>query len=330
MTVSKTSSLLPTWVQHEHPVYDLEVRRRIENRALTILRLGCVPAILATASLALSVILAAAVISQASWLYDWYSLDSMNTTLLGWAVATIMIIQLGAGAMVNILVIAQTSPTISGEVELQSWGLLRTTMLPLKEIVLAKYAAALRQLRAPLFALMILRAASTITILLFAASTTLRGTLYYMDASQWSRFWREILWLPPLIAFVVALIWYFLQPIVQLLLNGAIGMMASAYASTRAQAIAAGLVGRLAAWVAVGTLHLGIGLGLIFLNSQWASGQYSSIAAFNTASSPSELATTWITCIMYGGYVLSFFLVQLAAIAILLGLVLRRARKLGA
>lgn len=329
MTAIKSRVLLPDWTRHDHPVYDLEVRRRVENRALSALRLGCVPSILAASALALSVILATAVMGQITWLYSWYNVSELTSVMLGWAVATLVIIGVAAGAMVNILVIAQTAPTISGEIELQSWRLLRTTTLTLKEIIFAKYAAALRQLRGPLFGLMIVRGAAAITILLFTANSVLRGAFYNMGASDWADFWGEVQWLPVLITYSAAFIWFVLQPFVQLLLNGAIGMVASVYSNTRAQSFAAALVGRLALWVAVGTLHLAIGLGLLFLHSQWASAPYSQFDAYNAMPDPSSLAELWVTCLLIAGYVLSFFAVQVAAILLLLGAMLRRARHLG-
>jgi hypothetical protein len=329
MTAIKSRSLLPEWTRHDHPVYDLEVRRRVENRALSALRLGCVPSILAASALALSVILATAVLGQITWLVSWYNVSDLTGAMLGWAVATLAIIGVAAGAMVNILVIAQTAPTVSGEIELQSWRLLRTTTLTLKEIIFAKYAAALRQLRGPLLGLMIVRAAAAITILLFTANSVLRGMFYYMDATSWASFWREVQWLPVTLLYIIAFLWFVLQPLVQLFLNGAIGMVASVYSNTRAQSFAAALVGRLALWVGVGTMHLAIGLGLLFLHSQWSSAPYSQFDAYNAMPSPDTLTELWVSSLLMGGYVLAFFSVQVAGILLLLGVMLRRARHLG-
>src|SRR5688572_6645222 len=172
---------LPEWMTRKHPVYDLEVRRRADNRSMAVMRLGCIPAILAAATFSLSVILSTSLVSQLQWSYGWYAFSNITMSMLGWAVATLATIQIAAGALVNVLTVAQTAPIISGEIELQSWRLLRTTTLNLREIIFAKYAAALRQIRGPLFGLLILRGASIITIFVLTATMLLRTTFYYMD-----------------------------------------------------------------------------------------------------------------------------------------------------
>lgn len=318
------------WAHAEHPVYGLETRRRVQNRTLGLLQLGCVPAIFGTTAVALAGIVGATVLQQLSWASTWYDLESIVPLALGWAIATMMVIQLGAGAMANILVVAQMAPMISGEVELQSWGLLRTTTLSLREIFFAKYAAALTQLRAPLLGLVILRAASTFTIMLFLAYLLLRQTFYYMSQSDWQRFWVRWEWLPPLLAFVVYLMFYVSQPVLQLLLNGAIGMVASAYARTRGQAIAAGLVGRLAAWVTVIITNAAIMFFLGFLITQWTSPSYASLDAYSIMATPSEFEQTWSIWLTITGYGLALLLTQVGLVIMLLGLAMRRARTLGA
>ena len=332
MTASKRSLstfMIPVWMTHAHPVYDLEVRRRTDNSALRMMRLGCVPAILAGATLALTLILGITFFGQIQYSLSWYSFTSLLAVMLGWTIATLMLLQVGAGALVNILVIAQMAPTISGEIELQSWRLLRTTTLTLRGIIFAKFAAALRQIRGPLLGLLILRAASMITILVFSANVLLRDIFYGMDSSAWGRFWQEALWLPPLIAYVSCTIFYVSQPFVQPILNGAIGMLASVYSSTRAQAIAAALVGRLAVWVAAIIIHVGVGLGLIYLHSQWAEAPYASFDAYKNMPTPSDFAQMWVLCLLIAGYALSTLIAQLGMIAAALGLSVRRARQLG-
>src|SRR5687767_10124266 len=98
---------LPEWMTQKHPVYDLEVRRRADNRAMTVMRLGCIPAILAAATFSLSVILGTSLVSQLQWAYGWYTFSTLPIQMLGWAVATLTTIQLAAGALVNVLTVAQ-------------------------------------------------------------------------------------------------------------------------------------------------------------------------------------------------------------------------------
>jgi hypothetical protein len=332
MTAIKNSArppFLPDWMTHRHPVYDLEARRRADNRSMSVLRLGCIPAILAGSTFSLGLILGTSVLSQLQWSYGWYSYSGIMIALLSWAIATLVAIQFAAGALVNVLTVAQTSPIISGEIELQSWRLLRTTTLKLREIIFAKYAAALQQMRGPLFGLLILRAASTITILILTVTILLRTVFYYMDRAAWQDFWLKGEWFPILIAYLACLLLYLTQPVLQLLLNGAIGLTASTHTSTRAQAIAASMVGRLASWVAIVMINVSLMLGLNFLHSEWMNGPYSAFDAYRDLMPPGDTAVLWIVCLIIAGYALSAFIGQIGAILCLLGITLRRARHLG-
>jgi hypothetical protein len=320
---------LPEWMTRKHPVYDLEVRRRADNRSMAIMRLGCIPAILAAATFSLSIILSTSLVSQLQWSYGWYAFSNLTMSMLAWTVATLVTIQLAAGALVNVLTVAQTAPIISGELELQSWRLLRTTTLNLREIIFAKYAAALRQIRGPLFGLLILRGASIITIFVLTATMLLRTTFYYMDSLAWQDFWRNAEWLPMLIAYLACLVLYATQPLLQLFLNGAIGLAASVHTGTRAQALVTGMVGRLVAWVAVVMINTSLILGLTFMHSQWTTGVYSTFEAYQDILLPSDTVLLWIACLIIAGYALSAVLAQAGVILALLGISLRRARQLG-
>jgi hypothetical protein len=59
--------------------------------------------------------------------------------------------------LMGLLAIALASTTISAEVEAQTFHLLRTTPMPVKQIVLAKFGAAFRQVRLPVAAIILLR-----------------------------------------------------------------------------------------------------------------------------------------------------------------------------
>jgi hypothetical protein len=320
---------LPDWMTHRHPVYDLEVRRRADNRSMSVMRLGCIPAILAATTFSLSLILGTSLISQLQWSYGWYAFSSLSMSLLGWTAATLTTIQLAAGALVNVLTVAQTAPIISGEIELQSWRLLRTTTLNLREIIFAKYAAALRQLRGPLFGLLILRGAAIITIFTLTVAMLLRTVFYYMDRAAWQDFWRKGEWIPLLIAYLACLVLYATQPVLQLFLNGAIGLAASAHTVTRAQALVTGMVGRLVTWVAVVMINTSLILGLTFMHSQWSNPVYSTFEAYHDILLPDGTTQLWMVSLITAGYAMSAVLAQAGVILALLGITLRRARQLG-
>jgi hypothetical protein len=321
----------PRWASLAHPVYRLEAQRRLENRSLLALRLGCVPSIFAATGLVLIAVAVTVFLSQFAWLGTWQQLSTTIPLLLGWVVGAMVLIQIGAGAIANILTIAQAAPMISGEVELQSWGLLRTTTLTLREIFFAKYAAALNQLRAPLFGLMMLRLASVLTALLLFAYVILRDTFYYWYPEQWLRFWQEAQWFPPLVAVFMVVLVYTNQPILQWFLNGAIGLTASAYAPTRGQAIAAGLVGRLALWVITILTNVACIYLLTYSYSQWTGGYY--LSSFTTSyppvPTPTPLEVNWVTCLTIAGYMAAVLASQIGVTLLLLGVAQRRARLLG-
>ncbi len=320
---------VPPWASLAHPIYRLEVQRRLQNRSLLALRLGCVPSVFAATSLGLIAVGVTVFMSQFTWAVTWQDYATSIPLMLGWAGGTMLLIQVGAGAIANILTIAQAAPLISGEVELQSWGLLRTTTLTLREIFFAKYAAALSQLRAPLFGLMVLRLASTVTGLLLFAYVILRDTFYYMYPEDWRLFWQQARWFPPLIAIAAALVFYLSQPVVQWLLSGAIGLLASAYAPTRGQAIAAGLVGRLALWVATILVNVGCIYLLSYAYSQWVGGYYLISSGLQAGPSPGPLEINWVTSLTIAGYMVAVLASQIGITLLVLGLAQRRTRLLG-
>ncbi len=318
------SRLRPGWARPEHPVYRLEQRRRVASGALRALQHGCLPSLLAAAGLAAVAAIVLAAPQQIMW-----SLESSMSGTLSTVLVLMVLIQLVGGAASNILMVAQASPLISGEVELQSWGLLRSTTLTVREIVLAKYAATLAHLGSALIGLTALRLASATTALLWLAYTLLRGTFYF-DRAGWLRMIERRLWVGPVIAGVICLAWYVTQPAVQHLLNGALGMLASSFAPSRARAVAAALAARLAGWAGSIVVNGGLifGLGFLIL-ANWAEPQYAPIRAFRTLPPPSDLEVSLVVSGTVAVYVLTVFAAQVGLTLLALRLAQRRARRLG-
>lgn len=312
------------WARNEHPVYHLETRRRTQNRSLMALRWGCVPAIFAITGLAILVTMALVLLSGGFW-----DAEEALQMILGFTLAVLLFIQIGAGAIANILVIAQAAPAISGEVELQSWRLLRTTTLPLREIILAKMAAVLAHMRAPFVGLLILRAISTLTAL-FIVAYAVRSEFYYRDPQYRGEFWTDGLWVPYTIAGLVFLAYYVLQPVIQLVLNSMLGMLASAYARSRSRAVATGLTGRLAGWVTSIMLNIGAiyALGFLLL-ANWASPNYAPLKMFQGRPVPSSVQIAWVTGLTVAVYILVVLAGQVGFVMGALRLTQRRARHLG-
>lgn len=320
---------VPHWARPDHPIYRLETRRRASRGILALLRLGCLPTTFSLTGLSILIIIVLVSPGRYWWggYWDWFENVAIQSLL--WALFAVAVIQILAGAITNILIIAQTTPMISGEVELRSWGLLRTTTLLLREILFAKLAAAITRLRTQFVGLMILRAISLVTGILLLAYAVVRETVFYSSRAEVREFWAAGYWLPVLLASVPLLAYYVGQPAIQFVLNGALGLLASAYARSRSRAIAAGLSARLVMWIAVILLNVGamIGLGTLFVN--WTDPYYAQIEVFHGMQEPTQGQIVWAICLMGGGYAVAVLAGQIGFILAALGLTQRRIRHLG-
>lgn len=158
---------------------------------------------------------------------------------------------------------ALTATVISSEIEAETFGLLRLTLIPPREIVLAKFGAAMRQIRAPVAALILVRLVIAVLGSLFAlamfvfglweSSTQIPvlpaapgGGIAAALLSIWYGFAAAIA-----VAAVIAwLLYYVLRPTLDMLLYAAIGMFASSWARTRANGLLAAGAFRLVLWMA--------------------------------------------------------------------------------
>ncbi|MBN1427800.1 MAG: hypothetical protein JXB07_05395 [Anaerolineae bacterium] len=319
--------MVPRWARPEHPIFWLESWRQVRNRGLVALQRAFVPVLFAVASLAVLVVMLFSLLIVTSGGY--YDLDSSLALVLGFVIAVLFCIQIGAGGMANILTVLLAAPLISGEVELQSWQLLRTTMVSLPEIILAKLSAVLHELRLVLRSVVIIRVISTVTIVLFFAHVMIRQTFYSMSAADLRRFFFDGLGVAYIILIASIVSYNLSQPVIQAVLCGMLGMTASAYARTRAQAISGGLGARLFCWVSSTLLHFGLAYGLGYLFNNWSYPAYAQLDIFRNVPSPTETQIAWAACLTVSGYLLASIIAQVGLILILTGLVFRRARRLG-
>lgn len=308
----------------KNPVFRLETTRQRRNRGLRFLNMGCLPAILSVTGLAIVGVLGFTFIEQ-SW-----DLENAVISALGMALVLMVLIQASVGSAANILMVAQTALSISGELELKSWGLLRTTTLPLREIVLAKFTAALYHLRHSLLGLLILRLVSAGTGLLLMSYYLFREFFYYMGPDQLKSVVALRLWVGPTVVIVVFLVWYVSQPVVQYLLNAALGMLVSSMARSRARAIVTGLAGRFVGWIVSIVLNVAFLYGLGFLFQNWTGPAYAPIAAFRSLPTPTVQQTNFAVSLTATLYVLGVSAFQVGLIVVLLRLAQHRARRLGA
>jgi hypothetical protein len=315
---------LPVWARRSHPIYRQETQRHAASRGLAVLQLVFLPILFAVTGLALI----GALVVMLPLLVD-AATDGVVQGSLWVTLAIVATIQLGAGALCNVMVIAQTSPVISGEIELQSWRLLRTTTLPLHEIVFAKLSAALMHLRLMLGGLMILRIITTITAVLLFVISLFRNTVYNLGPGEAAAYMVELRWLPLMLPLVTVMVAYLAQPVIQFLLNGSLGLLASAYTRSRGQAIAAALMGRLGLWAFALLFHIAAFSSLTSMLQNWSQPEYASIESFHGLPAPTTEAVTAVTCVVVAGYAVSVISGQIGIALMSLGLALRRARRLG-
>lgn len=315
----------PAWARPAHPVYRLETNRAARSAPLTVLQQGCLPLMLAVGGLAALTVSALTFVGQVG-----YDVESALLTTLPASAGVLLLVQVVFGAAANILMVAQAAPLISGEVELQSWGLLRTTTLPLREIVLAKFWAVMDQLRGSLIGLMMLRMASAGTVVLTVVFLLLREMFYYMSASEWKHMLGQQLWLAPTVAVLLFVVWYTLQPVMQYVLNAAVGLAVSTFARTRGRAIAMALATRLVLWLTSITLNGGLIylLGYLLI-ANWSQPQYAPLEWFSQFQTPSDRAISLVLGGTAAVYVIGIALIQVGLAALALGVAQRRARRLG-
>jgi hypothetical protein len=158
---------------------------------------------------------------------------------------------------------ALNATVISSEIEAETFALLRLTMIPPREIVLAKFGAAVSQLRTPVAALILVRLVIAVVGLLFAL-----GLLFFGMWESRSQLpvlpvapgggvtgallaaWYGVAAATAVAAVVAWLLYYVLRPTLDMLMFAAIGMFASSWARTRANGLIAAGAFRLVLWMA--------------------------------------------------------------------------------
>jgi hypothetical protein len=321
--------LAPRWARLDHPVYHLETRRRTLNGTVTALSRGCLPVVLGVLGLVFFGALVWGLGDLFRWANSWGDLGDMFLAVLARAMLALLFVQFGIGAMTNVLVITLAAPTISGEIEMQSWRLLRTTTLPLREVILAKYAAVIRNLRGPLIALVTLRAVSLGNLLVLFAYDLFRGIFYFMGPDEWRKFVNGGVWFPPLIPIALFLVYYAAQPWLQYYFNGALGMAASAFARSRANAVVVGLAVRLITWV----LSVMIGIAALFfifyvLGANWATPQYATMEFFRDWPEPTSIQVSWVLSLAFAAWIAAILAWQVGFTLGALALTRWRSRRL--
>jgi hypothetical protein len=248
--------------------------------------------------------------------------------------------------LVGLLATALTATVLSAEVEAQTVGLLRLTPIPMQEIVLAKYGAAVRQFKVPLIVVALTRFLFVTGLLLtFVVAvlvavpdlTTTASTVPLSPDLSISDVVSLVVTalLPYLVAgllmLLALLLWflYFLfSPVLDVLLFGAVGLLASSWARTRANGLVVGAGLRIGLW------------SISYVSGQVVSTMFSFFAfplmALSTLPlgfeeqlariSPAILATAG--ALLANGWLVAVVLIRIAVILVLLFLSTNRASQI--
>lgn len=306
MTDTTQRQFPPHWAKPGHPVFHLEVTRWARNRTLWLSQNLFAPASLALVTLLVTIVLSPFIIGFSDLM------DHLVSRLTIFVIF-MSLLQALVGAVAGVLTIAQVSPMISGEIEAQSWALLRSTTLSLREIILAKLAAAAYLQRGLLGTLALIRFITTMMLL--------TGTAYlpfywlYWDDFARTNFLRSGVWVSVLVAVLLTSIWYFFQPLIQFVLNATISFVVSAQFRSRSRALAMGLAIRLGLWVGSAILNgMIIYFTLFLIYGNWANPAYAPIEAFHGMQEPTRLAVLGATSLSLIVYVVLLLGSQIAMI----------------
>ncbi|MGF1506469.1 MAG: hypothetical protein ACFB51_15260 [Anaerolineae bacterium] len=249
----------------DNPVFRFEAARDQSAHWSRTLRYGCTLILLAALVLVLTAVVTVTTLANIA-----YSLEELVINLLVVSVLVLVALQILAGMGLGILTVAQAAPAISSEVEMQSWSMLRTTALSLGQILAGKFAAVYARLRTPLISILVLRLITVLTGLLLGAVLIMRDQVYWIHAGAWDRFWISGAWQPFVFAVPVVIIYYIGQPLLQFVVNTALGLFYSAHNRQRVRALTASIASRLVLWVLMLVVN-GLAIyGLVLLVDEWS------------------------------------------------------------
>lgn len=235
--------------------------------------------------------------------------------------------------MAGLLATALSATAISAEIEAQTFALIRLTPIQVREIVLAKLGAIIQQLRLPIIVTTVTRTitviCATLTVIglaVFTRVTTAPGAPL-IPPIPGSPIINMAAGLGGLLLLVLWIGYYLLQPILGVMLYSVVGLFASSLSKTRANGLIGAIGMRLGLWV------------VSYITNQLISNSLS-FAAFPLYTIPT--LNIWlenVTVNQPGGLVLigilfSFLawllviVIPLATMLIIIGLTIRRTRRL--
>jgi len=241
--------------RHDHPIYQHEVQGWSYVRFWRGLRRGCLPliALIAGGSAFCCGLVAVLSVQQRPPDLPEDLLLTLLFALIGLIIGT-ELVRWVTGLLATVL----AATTISAEVEAETFGLLRLTPIPVRQIVLAKFGATFRQFRLPMIVIALLRLVFVLgLVVLFAALVVINAIdapisptdlpLQGLPFTQTAPL--VIAWLAVLVAALVMLAYYLIEPALQVFLFVAVGMLASSLSRTRAGGLLLAGGSRIALWM---------------------------------------------------------------------------------
>ncbi len=132
-----------------------------------------------------------------------------------------------------------SSTMVSREIEDRTWHVLRVTPLTAREIMLAKYAAIFRYMDPHLMVVTYIRAVPAI---IFAA-TWLVSTITVLPQQGFAY------WFSRTVALAFAGVYFLISPVLDVAMDGAIGLLASTLSQRRSTALIMALLARMSGWL---------------------------------------------------------------------------------
>lgn len=234
-----------------HPIYRHELAGWSYLRLWRGLRRGCLPGMMA---LLVSMAGCCGLITLAS-------LDERSNRWPLAALAALFGMLIGGEVvrwLVGLLATAVTATAISAEVEADTYALLRTTPIPAREIVLAKFGAAVRQFRLPVLAVALIRTLFVLGMGAFFVALIVGSTTGEPPRALPPSAAAPALLLASyllagvmvLLAALLLLVYFLANPALLTLLYASVGMLTSSWARTRSGGLMAAIGLRVALWAA--------------------------------------------------------------------------------
>lgn len=305
------------------------------------LRQGCLPIALAIVLLPAALCgLMSVVVAADSFVDTETIIAALFLPLMG-ALIGGEIVRWVAGLLATVV----ASTTVSSEIEAQTYGLLRLTPLSAREIVLAKFGVAVRQLRAPMAVVIVVRLVGMVGLAAVLGALIVAGIAAVPAMSSTPplplraspMFSADVVSFalgllatgPAVIAAILSwLAYYLVSPVLGLVLFASTGMLASTWARTRAGGVAVAAGMRVVLWMlsyvfsqVISTAISLLSMPLMMLTStpalweDWLAGLPPIAIGFGGAA----LAGIWV---------LGMLAIQVGVILILLALAIQRAGRL--